>query len=99
MKTLSDVAADYDNEATANEAIAEEILACLDSLPGEIQEQQRQRASQLVADAAALKIQAKELRDLDGRLVEIMQGGHNVPQDRNPGRNRPQTIWRYNRFR
>ena len=78
-----------------NEATAEELLAGMDSLPREIQEQQRQRAGQLVAEAAALKIRAKELRDLEGRMVEIVQDGYKVPQDRNP---RPQTIWRYNRF-
>jgi hypothetical protein len=71
MKSLSELATIYDRWAMANEATAEEILASLDSLPDDVRKQQRWRADQLVADAATLKIRAKELRDLDGGMVEI----------------------------
>ena len=100
MTSLSGLADFYEKWAKANEATAEELLACLESLPWEVQEQQRRRAGQLVADAAALKIRAKELRDLEGGgMVEIVQDGYKVPQDGNQDRDRSQTIWRYNRFR
>ena len=95
MESLVGLAEIFEKWATVNEATAEELLAGMDSLPPEIQEQQRQRAGQLVAEAAALKIRAKELRDLEGGMVEIVEDGYKVPQDRNL---RPQTIWRYNRF-
>jgi hypothetical protein len=98
MKSQSELAGIYEKWATANEATAEEIMSSLDSLPTEVREQQRWRAGQLVADTAALKIRAKELRDLDGGMVEIVQDGYKVPQDQNKGCNRPHTIWRYNRF-
>jgi uncharacterized protein YbaP (TraB family) len=99
MKSLSELASIYERWATANEATAEEIIACLDSLPKEVQEQQRWRASQLVADAAALKIRAKELRNLDGGMVEIVQDGYKVPQDRDLGCGGPQEAWHHKRFR
>ena len=54
----------------------------LDTLPAKIQEQQRWRADQLVADVAALKIRTKELRDLDGGMVDVGPDGYKVPQDR-----------------
>jgi hypothetical protein len=62
LKSLSEIANIYEKWANANEATAEELLACLDSLAGDVQQQQRWRAAQLVAEAAALKIRAKELR-------------------------------------
>ena len=99
MKSLSELAAIYERWANANEATAEEILSRLDSLPAKIQEQQRWRASHVKAEAAAQKIRAKELRDLDGGMVEIVQDGYKVPQDGNQGCDRGHTIWRYNRFR
>src|SRR5262249_57439375 len=79
MRSLSDQARIYEKWAAANEATAEEIMSSLDSLPIEVREQQRWRAGQLVADAAALKIRAEELRDLDGGTVEIVQDGYKVP--------------------
>jgi hypothetical protein len=99
MKSLSELAAIYDRWAEANELFAEEILSRLDSLPDNSQEQQRWRASHLMAEAAALKLRAEELWDLDGGMVEIVQDGYKVPQDRNVGCDGPQTIWRYKRFR
>jgi hypothetical protein len=63
LKSLSELANIYEKWANANEATAEELLACLDSLAGDVQQQQRWRAAQLVAEAAALKIRAQELRN------------------------------------
>lgn len=63
LKSLSEIANIYEKWANANEATAEELLACLDSLTGDVQKQQRWRAAQLVAEAAALKIRAHELRN------------------------------------
>jgi len=99
MKSVSELAAIYDRWAKANEATAKEILARLDSLPAKVQEQQRWRANQVMAEAAALKKRAAELRNLDSGMVEIVQDGYKVPQDRHQGCDRPHTIWRYNRFR
>ena len=79
MRSLSEQAAIYEKWAKANEATAEEMMSSLDSLATEIREQQRWRAGQLVADAAALKIRAKELRDLDSGMLEIPQDGCKVP--------------------
>src|SRR5262245_22707545 len=90
MKSLSELAAIYERWANANEATAEEILARLDSLPGNIQQQQRWRASQVKAEAAALKKRAAELRDLEGGMVEIVRDGYKVPQDLDQRRDNPQ---------
>ena len=98
MKSLSELADVYEKWATANEATAEEILSRLDSLPGEAQQQQRWRASQVKAEAAALKIRAKELRDLDSGMVQIVQDGYKVPQDRDQCCSGPEAIC-YKRFR
>jgi hypothetical protein len=67
MKSLSDVAASYDERAKANEATAEEILACLDSFAAEIRETQRWRAGWLTADAAELRARAAQLRQVERR--------------------------------
>jgi len=79
MRSLSELAAIYEKWANANEATAEELLASVDSLVDEVQEQ-RWRANQLLAEAAALKIRAQELRDLDGGVIEIVENGCKVPQ-------------------
>jgi hypothetical protein len=97
MKSLSELADIYERWANANEETAEELLASLESLPNALQEQQRSRAGQLIADAGALKIRAKELRSLDSEMVEIVEDGYKVPQDRNLGCDGPQAIRRYNR--
>jgi len=99
MKSLSELADIYDRWATAKEATAEEIITSLDSLPKEVKEQQRWRANQLLADAEALKIRAKELRDLDGGMVDVDPDGYKAPQDRIVGCDGPRAIWRYKRFR
>jgi len=99
MKSLSELAAIYERWANANEATAEEILARLDSLPGNIQQQQRWRASQVKAEAAALKKRAAELRDLEGGMVEIVRDGYKVPQDLDQRRDNPQAISRSGRIR
>lgn len=98
MKSLSELAAIYEKWATANEAAAEELLGCVDSLLTEqLQEQQRWRASQLRADAAALKIRAKDLRELEGGIVGIIQDGYKDPQDEDQCCDGPQAIWRSKR--
>ena len=65
MKSLSDMAARYDEWANDHETTAREILASLDSFANEIREHQRWRASWLVADAAKLKAKAAELRKVE----------------------------------
>jgi hypothetical protein len=97
MKSLSEVAAIYERWATANEATAEEILACLDSFVDDLQEQQRWRAGQLVADAEALKTRAAELRQLEDGMVELLEVPR-TPQDRDLGCDRLRTTHQ-NRFR
>jgi len=82
MKSLRKLAAIYDRWAVANETFAEEILSCVDSLPEDDQQQQRWRASHVMAEAAFLRNRAAELRDLDSAMVEIVQDGYKVPQDR-----------------
>ena len=67
LKSLSELAFIYEEWAKENEATAKKILACLDSYVEEAREHQRWRASQLVAEAAELKIRAAELRNLDQR--------------------------------
>jgi hypothetical protein len=78
-------------------ATAEQILASVDSLVDEIQEQ-RERASQLKAEAAALK-KGGELRELEGGIVEELHAVPRTADDRYQGCDRPRTIWRYNRSR
>src|SRR5262245_1479105 len=68
MKTLSDVATTYEDWAQANEASADEILACLDSVAIDIQENHRHRASLLTAEAEELRAKAEELRNVDRRI-------------------------------
>jgi len=70
MKSLSELADIYEKWATANEATAEEILACIDSLQGDVREQQRWRASQVMAEATALRTRAAELRRLERGIAE-----------------------------
>jgi hypothetical protein len=99
MKALSELAAVYEKWAKANEATAKEMLACLDSFAGEIRDQQRWRANQLIAETAALKKRAAEIRKLEGGMVEIVQDGYKVPQDRDQCCDGQEAIWRYKRFR
>jgi len=99
MKSLSELADIYDGWATANEATAEEILTRLDSLPDDVRERQRWRANQVMAEAAALKKRAAEIRKLEGGISEELHAVSGTPDDPYQGRNRPRTIWRYNHFR
>src|SRR5262249_21656343 len=85
MKSLSELAAHYERWAQANETFAEEILSCVDSVPEDDQQQQRWRASRVMAEAAFLKKGAEELRNLDCGMVETVQDGYKVPQDQNQG--------------
>ena len=67
MKTLSDVAANYDEQAKANEDMAEEILDHIDTAPAELRQNQRWHAGWLMAEAARLRARAAELRSLEWR--------------------------------
>jgi hypothetical protein len=98
MKSLSDLADTYEQWAAANQARAEEILACQDSYAYEVREHQLWRASQLVAEAAALRKRAAELRKLEGGMVEIVQHGYKVPQDRHQPCERPKGMLRLKRL-
>jgi hypothetical protein len=71
MKTLSDVAASYDEWAETNEATAEEILAGLDSCAVDIRENQRCHASLLSAEAVELRDRAAEFRNIERRLSSL----------------------------
>jgi hypothetical protein len=95
MKSLSELAAIYERSSNANAATAKELLASLESLPNAVQEQQCSRAGQLIADAETLKIRAKELRSLE--MVEIVEDGYKVPQDRDQPCDGPQAIRRCGR--
>jgi len=97
MKSLSELAAIYDRWAKANEATAEEILSRLDSLPSDIRQQQQWRASHIKSEAAALKIRAQELRDLEGGTIAIVEDACKVSQDRDQSCDGPQRTWRYKR--
>ena len=99
MKSLSELADVYEKWATTNEAHADEILAAQDSYAYEVREHQLWRAEQLRAEAAALKKRAAELRKLEGGMIEIIQDGYKVPQDRDQYCDGPEGIWRYKRFR
>ena len=72
MKSLAEIAAIYEGWATANEIRAEEILASVDPLVDEVQEQ-RDRAGQLMAEALALQTRAGKLRKLHGGMVEALR--------------------------
>jgi hypothetical protein len=98
MKSLSELADAYEKWATATEARADEILAAQDSYAYEVREHQLWRAEQLRAEAAALKKRAAELRKLEGGMIEIIQDGYKVPQDRDHRCDGPQGVWRYKRF-
>jgi len=86
MKSLSELATIYEIWAETNEARAAEILASLDSLSREIREQ-RWHADELLADATAMKIRAKELRD--GGMIEIIEAA-TFRSDRDEGCDGPQ---------
>ena len=78
---------------------ADEILTAQDSYAYEVRDHQLWRAEQLRAEAAALKKRAVELRKLESGMIEIIQDGYKVPQDRDGRCDGPQGISRYKRFR
>ena len=73
MKSLSELADTHEKWSRANETTAKEILSRLDSLTSDVQQQQRWRldrvlrfvASRAMAEAAARKKRAAELRKLE----------------------------------
>jgi len=65
VKTLSDVAASYDQWADANQAAAEDILARLDSVSDEIRDCKRRLAEWFLGEAAELRARAAELRNVN----------------------------------
>jgi hypothetical protein len=75
--------------AEANEAIAKEILARLDSLPSDAQQRQRLRASQVMAEV--LKKRAAELRKLEGGIRKKLHAVSRMPDDRHQGCARTRT--------
>jgi hypothetical protein len=79
MKSLSELAAIYEGWATANEMRAEGILASADSLVDEFQEQ-RERASQLMAEALALRTRAGDLRKLHLDMLEALRDVCRIPE-------------------
>jgi len=91
MKSLSELADTHEKWATANEAVAAEILLRLDSLSSDVQQQQRWRldrvlrfvASRAMAEAAARKKRAVELRKLEGDgIPEELHAASGTPDDR-----------------
>jgi hypothetical protein len=67
MKSLSQLAARYDEWANANQVTAHEILASLDSMAVEVREDRRWRADWMTAEAAELRARAAELRKIERR--------------------------------
>ena len=62
MRSLSDLAASYEEWAAKHETTAAVIMSDIDSIAVEIRDQRRQRASRLSAEAAELRMRAAELR-------------------------------------
>jgi hypothetical protein len=86
MKSLSEIAALYDDWANANEVSVEEILVGLDSFADDVREHQRRRADWLTAEAMALRAKAVELRTVEATMVEQLNGVCRTPKDRDHGR-------------
>jgi hypothetical protein len=72
----------------ANEAIAKEILAHLDSLPSDAQQQQRLRASQVMAEVLKKSCGTAEARRWD---TEALHAFSRMPDDRHQGCDRTRT--------
>jgi len=62
MNMLSDVAARFDEWASANEAEAEEILAHLDSFPEEKRAYRQRLADWIMAEAVEFRARSHDLR-------------------------------------
>ena len=86
MKSLSEIAALYDDWANANEVSVEEILVGLDSFADDVREHQRRRADWLTAEAIALRAKALELRTVEATMVEQLHTVCRTPKDRDHGR-------------
>jgi hypothetical protein len=86
MKSLSEIAALYDQWANANETCVEEILVDLDSFADDVREHQRRRADWLTAEATTLRAKAVELRTIEAAMVEQLPGVRITPKDRDHGR-------------
>jgi len=86
MKSLSEIAALYDEWANANDAYVEEILVDLDSIAHDVREHQRRRADWLTAEATTLRAKAVELRTVEATMVEQLHVGGKTPKDRDHGR-------------
>src|SRR5262245_2159366 len=70
MKSLYDLADNYDECAKAHEATAELVLAGLTSYADEIRERQLERADWLTAEATALRARAVELRKVEATIFD-----------------------------
>ena len=70
MKSLSEIAALYDEWANANEVSVEKILVSLDSFADDVREHQQRRANWLTAEAVTLRAKAIELRTVEAAMVE-----------------------------
>ena len=86
MKSLSEIAALYDDWANANEVSVEEILVGLDSFADDVREHQRRRADWLTAEAMTLRAKAVELRTVEATMVEQLPSVCRTPKDRDHGR-------------
>jgi hypothetical protein len=86
MKSLSEIAALYDQWAKANDTSVEEILVGLDSFADDDREHQRRRADWLTAEATTLRAKAVELRTIEAAMVEQLPGVRITPKDRDHGR-------------
>ena len=80
MKTLSDIATNYDEWARANEASAEQIMSSLDSFDGDTRDNQRWRAGWLMAEASELRARAAALRKVEHRRSIKHMVPTNVPR-------------------
>ena len=74
MRSLSELADNYDECAKAHEATAEMILAGLTSSASEIRWHQRERAGWLTAEASALRDRATELRKIEAAMFDELRG-------------------------
>jgi len=86
MKSLSEIAALYDDWANANEVSVEEILVGMDSFADDVREHQRRRADWLTAEAMTLRAKAVELRTAEATMVGQLHGVCRTPKDRGYGR-------------
>jgi len=77
MKSLTELADDYDECAKALQATAEMFLAGATPLDSKTRERQCRRADWLIAEALALKGKAAELRKMEVAMFDELRGSHN----------------------